>query len=502
MYTIHSQSRKSTYSTMLLALVTLLLGSCSRAHQLGMEDNPEEILERKLNEPRTELTPTQSVSLLGHCVALGEQNAATVANKSAITTLGETGTGKSTSVNYWVGCEMTRKTPEELEALGIQVGLEDVIVVDPESTKPEVAPIGHKIASHTFIPQIIEDPQCDTRVYLDCPGFSDNRGAEINIANAINIRKILQRAGGVKAVFLTRYQDFDRGLGIERMENMCQQLFGSVDNLRRRQHSVLLGITKAPLYTRNGKPFTQDRVCSVLTQSNTPIAQILANRLFLFDPLDRGHDNPDFWSLERCRSEIAQLQSIPNREAATLFQTVLTDSDRTHLLNTIRQLRPKITNAITQGEVAALGQHWQLLQRLQVIQHPEIEQLQGEVVLAINNAILQKVDAFKNDAQAHNFYSAGRTLNLLTRVQNNLPGASLTLDIDALRRHLDHCKEQYAAQRAREAEIARLEAEQQARERERERLERARLEAEAEREEIERRNRRVRLPFPYNLFLP
>ena len=267
--------------------------------------------------------------------------------------LGNTGTGKCTTVNCLVGCEMKLVKPGELGLSGIK----KVVVVDPESHVREIMPIGHGRRSHTFLPQIAPDPKHTHRAYCDCPGFSDTRGAEINIANAINIRKILQQATGVKAVFLTDYNGLlvDRGDSIRNVEAMCRKMFGGADNLRRYQHAVLLGITKAPLY-EDDEPLTRDMVQSLLTQGNTPTAQILASRSFLFDPLDRGRDNPDFWSRERCRTEIAQLSSIPQREATTLFQTVLTDSDRTHLLNTIRQLRPKIVNAITQGDVTALGQ--------------------------------------------------------------------------------------------------------------------------------------------------
>jgi hypothetical protein len=49
--------------------------------------------------------------------------------------------------------------------------------------------------------------------------------------------------------------------------------------------AVLLGITKAPLY-EDDEPVTRNMVRSLLTQANTPTAQILASRSFLFDPLD------------------------------------------------------------------------------------------------------------------------------------------------------------------------------------------------------------------------
>ena len=157
--------------------------------------------ETGFDRPITQAEVSNSIAYLSRRHELGGQNAIMATNKSALIILGETGTGKSTSVNYWAGCEMTRKTLEELEAMGIQEGLEDVVVVAPESTHPEVASIGHGMISHTLIPQIIQDPHENTRVYVDCPGFSDNRGTEINIANAVNIRQVFTASKRDKSRF-------------------------------------------------------------------------------------------------------------------------------------------------------------------------------------------------------------------------------------------------------------------------------------------------------------
>jgi predicted esterase YcpF (UPF0227 family) len=207
---------------------------------------PQEILDTKLNNPYAALTPNQSISLIHHCAELGEHNAASATNKEVLMVLGNTGEGKSTTVNYWLGCEMKLVKPSEL---GLD-GVKKVIVVDPDSMHPEVVPIAHGDAAHTFMPQIVPDPDHDHRAYCDCPGFSDNRGPEINIANAINTRRVLQQARGVKAVFLAEYPGLlvGRSNSIQNLESMCHQMFGGPDNLRRHQNSVLLGITKAPLY--------------------------------------------------------------------------------------------------------------------------------------------------------------------------------------------------------------------------------------------------------------
>jgi hypothetical protein len=489
MYTTYLQSRKSMYHVILLSLATVLLGSCSRAHQLGIGDTPQEILDNKLRDPEAVLTPSQSITLLNHCVELGEQNEAPAAGKTVSIFAGNTGAGKSTTLNALLGCQMKAVRPREL---GLP-GAGRMVVVDPESPREEVLPIGHHgRQSQTFLPKIVQTPDEPNSAYCDCPGFSDTRGAEINIANAINIRKILQQATGVKAVFLAEYTDFigGRGSGIRNMEAMCRKMFGGADNLRRYQNSVLLGITKAPFYDED-EPLTRNTVRELLTGSDSDIAAILANRIFLFDPLDRAADNPDFWSMQRCRTEIAQLGHIPQQQTENLFQAVLTDSDRTHLLDTVRALQPKIVNAIRQTEmvikerifnrerepmltllelligpsvlstpslhVQELGDCWKTLQRLQIIEHPEVDQfIEGQVLPAINVAILQRVDAFRSSASAHEFCKAHNQLFLINKILDCLDGAPLAVNIDTLRGHLDDCKEQYREQQRMERELRRL----------------------------------------------
>ena len=449
MYTVYLQSIKYMYRVILLAIGAICLGSCSHSHQMGMEDNPQEILNRKLNDRDAVLNPSQSITLLNHCAQLGEQNAASAAKKVVTMVLGNTGAGKSTSLNALMGCQMKTEIDECDE---------EIIIVDPESPRPEVMPIGHGRRSQTFLPKIAQDPQHPNSAYCDCPGFADNRGAEINIANSLAIKHVLHRSHGVNAVFLAEYSDFfgSRGSNIQAMENMCQQMFGGVDNIGRYQNAVLLGITKAPIYNRRGQPFSVNSIRLKLTQANSPIAHILANRVFLFDPLDRGHANPEFWSLERCRNEITQLDSIPQQQATNLFRMALTDSDRTHLLETIHQIQPRITNAILQGDVTALAQQWQLLQRLHVIEHPEITQLvEGQVVPAINVALRQLGD-IETWTNAYDFDQAEAHIARLTQLMQQLPGAALDVNLDALRQRLARCREQHAEQRRRGQEWVRL----------------------------------------------
>src|SRR3569623_1532697 len=300
------QIMKSPYSRVMLLMGTLIWGSCSQSHQLGMDPNPQHLLNMKLANPDQELSATQSISLINHCAQLGERNTVPTASREVVMVMGNTGTGKSTTINALMGCQMKLVKPRELNLPGTK----KIVIVDPASPLNEIMPIGHGHGSKTFLPQIASDPNHTHRAYCDCPGFSDNRGPEINIANAINIKQVLQRSAGITAVFLQDYFGLRAGRGdnLSAMKTMCHQIFGGIDNLEAHQNSVLLGITRAPLY-EDDEPLTHDAVRSLLKASPERTIKILADRMFLFDPLDRGSDNPDFWSIERCRNEKARLKS-------------------------------------------------------------------------------------------------------------------------------------------------------------------------------------------------
>lgn len=102
---------------------------------------------------------------------------------------GDTGSGKSTLINYLIGEDLIAIKPSNSKKL----------YIDTVSTIPK-AKIGHQANSETFIPQKIKDEQSG-QTYWDCPGFDDSRGPEIDIANAFYIKKLFS-SNSLKAVIV------------------------------------------------------------------------------------------------------------------------------------------------------------------------------------------------------------------------------------------------------------------------------------------------------------
>ena len=71
--------------------------------------------------------------------------------------------------------------------------------------------------------------------FADCPGFLDNRGFEINVANAVNVRQTLSAADSVVVVVIINYHSLlsDRGKGVKDLFHILSGLFGNVQNVKK-----------------------------------------------------------------------------------------------------------------------------------------------------------------------------------------------------------------------------------------------------------------------------
>ena len=180
----------------------------------------KDIVDVVLANPRTPLKPEEKLDVLAGCVNMGSVEAQKAQGKSVCIVIGNTGAGKSTLANFVFGCTM-----EQFKLEGKKK--KKAYRVRHDSPKPEVMPIGHTNQSMTFVPGVVTDDELGITI-LDCPGFLDNRGAVINIANAVNIKQSIHAAKDVVVIVVLNYFTFkaDRGRGLRELVQILQDLFG------------------------------------------------------------------------------------------------------------------------------------------------------------------------------------------------------------------------------------------------------------------------------------
>ena len=401
---------------------------------------------RKQEDPMCALTTEERIQLLGMYIDEGVRNAQKLVGKEAVVVLGNTGAGKSTFLNYFMGCTMVEQDPEELGLVGLD---DEVIVVLPRAqggTLDEIMPIGHEKQSKTFLPHIEHDPRkAAPYAYCDCPGFLDNRWPEVNIANAVNIRRALQAASSVRLLILINYDTLkvDRGRGLSDMLKMCTQLFGSSKQLSLHRESVLLGITHVPVKKR------MEKVRKFLLQDAPPVLASLTERMFFYDPLNEG--GPDFSSLADCRSRVGALK--PLKDAGKLFHTVLTDGDERMLRELAAQQCEALNTQLASHDYGTASTSWQLLQRLRIIDNLAVERLlQSSSTCVVEHITHLEID-YQRACHFYNFTKATRLLAHLTEIAQCFAHSATPLDLpdlEDLRSYLQACQ-----QREQQAQLER-----------------------------------------------
>jgi hypothetical protein len=408
------------------------------------------LLSKKLADPEFALSDQESIALLTHCVDSGEQNAEKIKGKNALIVMGNTGAGKSTFLNYLIGCKLQLEDPA---VLGIP-GLEDIVVVSPDSGVQEVMPIGHTKQSQTFIPQIEVDRSDANLAYCDCPGFLDNRGVKINIANAVNIRRTLQSAQSARMLILINYHTLrsDRVRGLRDMLLISRQLFGDTECLSRYQGSLLLGVTQAPA------TMSLSRLRSFLTKDAPPIMESLAQRTFLYDPLDRG--GSDFWDRSQCLDHLGSLQGIPHSESGKLFHTVLTSRDEQRLLEIVDHQGSQMREFLRLGTYPQAARCWRLMNRLCVIDHVSVERMLHESFLKLQRMLFRRIARFREASVSYDFPESESQLSSFSALASEFSArdlALLELDVAELSRYLVRYRKKQAAEDAYADRMRKLE---------------------------------------------
>ncbi|MEM7383074.1 MAG: hypothetical protein AAF400_02020 [Bacteroidota bacterium] len=399
--------------------------------QIAAGKSPEEVyplIADRLADPKKTFTRSEQISLLTDCVRYGQVNAEAIKGKDAVIVLGNTGAGKSTFINYLAGCQFKRDQHKSRPVLEVQSR-------SSGGDRDEVMPIGH-VGSKTFIPQVAE---VDGITYGDCPGFNDNRGVEINIANAVNIKQVLSGAKSLRMVVLVDFPSLTalRGQAFEDLLATLIALLGNKETIPKYEKSLLLGISKCPHAELTGEEVWEGYMDGYVSDSSL---SFLRDRLFIFDPLSlgTGRDHPaGWWSRQDCLKALGELEQIPS--SSSILSVSLSDSDKNALHDIGASIEEELGATLSQGDVVASSAHFRCLERLLVIEHEKIEQLLTSARDRISSWLREQELRFCWYCAAHNFSEAERLLSVLGKASTSF--SFLTLDLSSLHLYLEKIRE-------------------------------------------------------------
>lgn len=395
----------------------------------------------RLSNPSSPLSFEDSIKLLVGCIKKGQKSAEKMLGKSGLVVIGNTGAGKSTAVNYLAGCTLVWRSSADT--------LEDVLVVLPPAEgglRAEIMAIGHGKASQTFIPHVVDDLDRSGLVYCDCPGFLDNRGVEINIANSVNIQKTVNSAASVKVLVLINFHSLkaDRCRGLSDLLTICTHLFGSEAGLRKHLDSILLGISHSP------ESMTEAKLSTWLKKDTPHIMEALADRLCLLDPSVRHGEAVESWQVRRSKW-LDGIQGMPGIAGPSgLFRTVLTDADERHLICVAEKIRERVRSHLGSKTYEEAFRYIQYFEELTKVEHVVVERLRLETEMEVARYLDKRATQMREACLSELFDNAREILRDIEEVVAGFGQRRLEVDLPQLRSFLDRSAAKRDEQRRKE----------------------------------------------------
>ena len=141
---------------------------------------------------------------LFHYIECQQEAQQELRGKEIVMLMGQTGTGKSTTIHFLAGHKMVEK--EVAQETIIEHGQRSRKKMTTKKVLKSIQPIdginiGHDMKSETLFTRIYKSQS--GQIFCDTPGFNDNRGVEVDISNAIGIKLAIRACKNVKIIYST-----------------------------------------------------------------------------------------------------------------------------------------------------------------------------------------------------------------------------------------------------------------------------------------------------------
>ena len=192
-----------------------------------------------------------------------------IKDKDLTIILGDTGSGKSTLINYLLGSKLTEKKINE----------KMYPIIDLEEGEKEYTKIGHSFKSETEGFSIHSNGNLNL---LDSQGFFDCRGIEFQIHFSFLLNEIFQNCKSLRFIFVIDYEKFlvSRMAGVKKNFNFIEKLFSHKKFFHRYKNSIMILVTKQNLKDKI------DKIKDIFLNSGNDTQKFLHDRIFFYDPLN------------------------------------------------------------------------------------------------------------------------------------------------------------------------------------------------------------------------
>lgn len=161
--------------------------------------------------------------------------------------LGNTGSGKTTFIQWFVG-DNSKLISKEVEE-----GTDEYIIEDGNKRIGSLT-----INSKTTFPELVVD-NITNAAYYYCPGFSDTRSTSHDISSTYFIKKLTDHATNIKIILIVGYPSVRRGVDRLDFMRLLKHVTELIKNMKNFENSIAIAITKVDnQYVKRWKTLVPD----------------------------------------------------------------------------------------------------------------------------------------------------------------------------------------------------------------------------------------------------
>ncbi|CAF0846527.1 unnamed protein product [Adineta steineri] len=190
-----------------------------------------------------------NVQEIERLVLKANQAAELIRGKDIILLLGDTGSGKSTMIQFLAGCKMIETEVEIAPERFLRHITANDTAKNPQLKNVVSCPFNRSetryIAPVTVqLKDILGRHENGVLILCDAPGFGDTAGPEVDIANSLGVIEALQQSNSVKLLVLSSFKSLgDRGEGIQKLTHILVNMVARIEN---KFDSIFYAFTKYP----------------------------------------------------------------------------------------------------------------------------------------------------------------------------------------------------------------------------------------------------------------